>query len=72
MVIDTDAISLAMRIAAVKVRLMELYTPEEAHVWIHNPQRVLDWQCPVDMLGDILGYLEVDNVVDQMLECIYL
>lgn len=72
MVIDLDAVSIAMRIAALKLRLMELYTQEEAHDWIHNPQRVLDGQCPVDMLGDVLGYLEIDNVVDQMLECAYL
>lgn len=69
---DSDAVSLAMRIAAVKMRLMELYTQEEADFWLRNPQRVLDEQCPIDMLGDILGYLEVDNVVDRMLECTYL
>jgi uncharacterized protein (DUF2384 family) len=61
-----------MRIAALKVRLMELYTPEEAHHWLYNPQRVFDGHCPVDMLTDMLGYLEVDNVVDQLLECTYL
>lgn len=72
MPIDADTVSLAMRIAAVKMRLLELYTQEEADFWIHNPQRVLDGQRPIDMLGDILGYLEVDNVVDQMLECVYL
>lgn len=72
MVIDPDTVSLAMRIAAVKMRLMELYTQEEVDLWLHNPQRVLDEQRPIDMLGDILGYLEVDNVVDRMLECSYL
>lgn len=63
---------IALRITALKVRLMELYTQEEAHDWIHNPQRVLDGHRPIDMLCDVLGYLEVDNVVDQMLDCAYL
>lgn len=72
MVIDEDVISTAMRVAALKMRLVELYTAEEADYWIHNPQRLLDGQRPVDMVGDTLGYLEVDNVVDHMLECTYL
>ncbi len=61
-----------MHTAALKTRLMEVYTEEEAHYWLHNPQRVLDGHCPVDLLSDALGYLEVDNVVDQMLDCVYL
>lgn len=72
MVIDEEAVSVAMRVAALKVRLMELYTPVEVDFWIHNPQRLLDGQCPIDMVGDTLGYLEVDNVVDHMLDCTYL
>jgi uncharacterized protein (DUF2384 family) len=50
---------------------MELYTEAEAHYWLHNPQLILDGHCPVDMLSDTLGYLEVDNIVDQMLDCVY-
>ena len=69
---DEQALCIAMRVAAIKVRLMQLYTNEEADSWIQQPQRVLDEQRPIDMVGDILGYLEVDNVVDQMLDCTYL
>jgi uncharacterized protein (DUF2384 family) len=71
-VTDQDAVELALRAAAIKARLNELYAPQEAHDWIHNPQRLLDGQRPIDMLGDILGYLEVDNIVDHMLECTFI
>lgn len=71
MVTDPD-VSLALRVAAIKARLTELYSPKEAHHWIYNPQRLLDGQRPIDMVGDILGYLEVDNIIDHMLECTYL
>ncbi len=65
-------VDIAIRVAALKTRLMELYTEDEADYWLHNPQRVLDGHCPIDMLSEALGYLEVDNCVDQMLDCVYL
>lgn len=71
MVDDTRGVAVSMRIAALKTRLMELYTAQEAHHWLYHPQRVFDGHCPIDMLSDVLGYLEVDNVVDQMLDCVY-
>lgn len=63
---------MAMRVAAIKVRLTDLYTPQQAHRWIHSPQRLLDGRRPIDLLGDLLGYMEVDNVVDYMLDCTYI
>ncbi len=71
MVTEED-VAVAIRVTALKVRLTELYTADEAHYWLHNPQRVLDGHCPIDMLSDAMGYLEVDNIVDQMLDCVYL
>ncbi len=72
MVTESESVSVAMRVAALKVRLNELYTPKESHYWIYNPQRLLDGQRPIDMVGDTLGYLEVDNIIDYMLDCTYL
>lgn len=72
MVTDAETVELAMRIAALKMRLTNLYTEREAHHWLYNSQRILDGRCPVDMLDSPSGYLEVDNVVDQMLDCAYL
>lgn len=72
MVIDSDAVCIAIRVATLKERLMDLYTPQEAHDWIYSPQRLLDGHRPIDIVADILGYLEVDNVIDHLLECTYL
>ncbi len=68
----SDYVEVLIRIAALKMRLMELYTPEESEYWLINPQRMLDGHRPMDLLSNALGYLEVDNVVDQMLDCVYL
>lgn len=66
-----DPVIVAMRITALKTRLMDLYTAEEVDHWLNNPQRLLDGHCPIDMLSDAVGYFEVDNIVDQMLDCVY-
>lgn len=71
MVTEPEAVTIAIRVAAIKMRLTDLYTPPQAHRWIHSSQRLLNGQRPIDMVGDILGYMEVDNVVDYMLDCTY-
>lgn len=72
MVINEDALTIVIRVAALKMRLADLYSPQQAHRWIHDPQPLLNGQRPIDMVGDTLGYLEVDNLVDYMLDCVYL
>lgn len=70
--IDEETVHVSLRVAAIKVRLMELYTRHEADEWLCSPQPLLDDHRPIDLLADTLGYLEVDNVVDSMLDCVFL
>lgn len=63
----SEKVIVLMRIASLKERLLDLYTPRQADEWINAPQKLLSGQRPIDMLSTMGGYLEVDNVVDQIL-----
>lgn len=60
------------RVAALKKRLLELYTPEDADQWLQSPQKLLDGMCPIDMLWSINGYMAVDNVIDALMDSAFL
>jgi hypothetical protein len=65
-------VMILMRIANLKRRLSPLYTQEEADIWLNSASTLLDGNRPVDLLSDDAGYLEVDHVIDQMLDDVYL
>lgn len=68
----SEKVIVLMRTAALKSRLLSLYTPKQADQWMHAPQRLLEGSRPIDLLSNTSGYLEVDNVIDRLLNDIYL
>jgi uncharacterized protein (DUF2384 family) len=69
---DPPALVVTIRLAALKTRLLQIYTPAEADEWMHTPQRLLEGHRPIDMLSNTLTYLDVDNAIDGMLGDTYL
>ncbi len=65
-------VMMLMRIATLKKRLFELYSPIEADYWLKSPSMMLDGHRPIDLVSNSLGYLEVDNIIDLMLDGVYL
>jgi uncharacterized protein (DUF2384 family) len=61
-----------MRIALLKQRLLELYTPAEVDAWFVTPQRYFQDRRPVDLLTNDVGYLEVARVIDAVLEGVFI
>lgn len=65
---DAPDLDHIMRIALLKQRLLELYTPPEVDAWFVTPQRYFQDRRPVDVLATDVGYLEVSRVIDAVLD----
>lgn len=57
-----------MRIASLKQRMLELYTPAEVDAWFVTPQRYFQDRRPMDVVMTDAGYLEVSRVIDAVLD----
>lgn len=65
---DESHLDHIMRIASLKQRMLELYTPAEVDAWFVTPQRYFQDRRPMDVVMTDAGYLEVSRVIDAVLD----
>lgn len=57
-----------VRVFEIYHRLLAVYEPHEAVLWLVNEQELLRGQRPCDLLGTGDGYEEIVNVIDCLRE----
>lgn len=65
---DVSDFDQIMRVASLKQRLLELYSPGEVDAWFVTPQVYFQDRRPIDVLVSDAGYLEVSRVIDAVLD----